>query len=962
MFVDTATLTNPEDFTRFLTVICGKTTDAFLKDERVHTNDKIRIVVNSFAERMESLKNDYETKIDNLEKHINELLTEANLKTDTLGVYQNQLLFNLKSGLQGALANVDQDIRALSNEIRTCNICSKNFGTLGDLQNHILYEHSLHSSFPCQVCREPFSSFSELNVHLLKHVTHPSVDPNDLNIDPDPVNENSYTEPVCHDPQHCNICDEIFTTFDDLSNHTKKVHACYPVSCQSCGKGLQSINDLEKHIKDVHTWAATPTPSKDATESFISESSVTAENNSCSFIPQYDGNDTLSSHDDEDSTNIIVTEAEVYDQNRVEATFTFGEPNKQPATNRNVANFVLNRAKQINSLGEDTALDDFEVTINDSDKNVNIHCSTGFYDKVAKPVLCGLSQGSNISVNNISIECNRIDYNRDRTLCEYNRVLHLQLGGSGKTNIGKITIHLHHTKRHIQMQGSTIMSDGNRSPVWFLNTFIKEKFTNLAKFRKFDIACVNKNINAIISKQKKASSVVSSCSNCMRHFTQNTKPTKCTNCEKFFHKTSCLPSHFASCKQAQQAPSSQQSCASGSFLSSNSLQSTPASSIHARLSTEDSISVSPVDMSVSGQVSSISILTTSMDTDTVTTTAVQEVLLHPSVSYSNITPVVDTSRSDSGISNALSILTDNPVTTTSSLSALNSSIRTGTAAINSALNPEASSFTQAASNQSKRKTKPKNTISPENAKIQYLNLELNSAKTRIAQLDTIISDHEATIKIQEDKIKILEMQQHSTANENNKLNSAGIAAPSSQSGPPSECPYQAAGWCLSNAHPCPCRKSPVCHPPTHCCTLINSHTCHRLSTASDHPGQCSAKISSGTAPPAVLAQGVVDQSQVQAMIDISKAIIDIRNDIADIANNRVVVGENATAEETIVAQNNPESLIVETNSVGEHENMETSHDESVVTIDEFTNDLESEKQIALNCNSPTSQQQMLMHQ
>ena len=98
------------------------------------------------------------------------------------------------------------------------------------------------------------------------------------------------------------------------------------------------------------------------------------------------------------------------------------------------------------------------------------------------------------------------------------------------------------------------------------------------------------------------------------------------------------------------------------------------------------------------------------------------------------------------------------------------------------------------------------------------------------------------------------------------------------------------------------------------------------------------------------------------MIDISKAIIDIRNDIADIANNRVIVGENATAEETIVAQNNPESLIVETNSVGEHVNMETSHNESVVTIDEFTNDLESEKQIALNCNSPTSQQQMLMHQ
>ena len=237
MYIDPATLTNPEDFTRFLTIICGKTTDAFLKDERDHTNDKIRIVVHSFAEKIESLKKDYETKIDSLEKHVNELITEANLKTDTLSVYQNQLLFNLKSGLQGALANVDQDIRVLSNEIRTCNICSKHFGTLEDLQSHILYEHSLHSSFQCQVCRKSFSSFNELNVHSLEHVAHPSVDPNDLSIDPE--TENSYTEPVCQDTHHCCICDEIFTTFNDLSNHTKKVHICYPAICQGCGKSLQ---------------------------------------------------------------------------------------------------------------------------------------------------------------------------------------------------------------------------------------------------------------------------------------------------------------------------------------------------------------------------------------------------------------------------------------------------------------------------------------------------------------------------------------------------------------------------------------------------------------------------------------------------------------------------------------------------------------------------------------------------
>ena len=54
--------------------------------------------------------------------------------------------------------------------------------------------------------------------------------------------------------------------------------------------------------------------------------------------------------------------------------------------------------------------------------------------------------------------------------------------------------------------------------------------------------------------------------------------------------------------------------------------------------------------------------------------------------------------------------------------------------------------------------------SPESAKIAYLNLELNSAKTRIVQLDTKVKDQECTIKIQKEKIKLLELSQHTTAN------------------------------------------------------------------------------------------------------------------------------------------------------------------------------------------------------
>ena len=73
-----------------------------------------------------------------------------------------------------------------------------------------------------------------------------------------------------------------------------------------------------------------------------------------------------------------------------------------------------------------------------------------------------------------------------------------------------------------------------------------------------------------------------------------------------------------------------------------------------------------------------------------------------------------------------------------------------------ALNPDAPPFTFTATgtanttNTRRKKTKAP-TISPENAKIDYLNLELNAAKTRIVQLETTNNDFAGTIKYRERK-------------------------------------------------------------------------------------------------------------------------------------------------------------------------------------------------------------------
>ena len=86
-------------------------------------------------------------------------------------------------------------------------------------------------------------------------------------------------------------------------------------------------------------------------------------------------------------------------------------------------------------------------------------CSTAFYEAVAKPVISGLSKDTTLNIKNISISCDHFDFNRDSNGSEYNRVLHIKVGGCGQFKIGKVTVHLHHSKRLVQMQGSTIMPD-----------------------------------------------------------------------------------------------------------------------------------------------------------------------------------------------------------------------------------------------------------------------------------------------------------------------------------------------------------------------------------------------------------------------------------------------------------------------------------------------------------------------
>ena len=260
-------------------------------------------------------------------------------------------------------------------------------------------------------------------------------------------------------------------------------------------------------------------------------------------IAQVDGNDSVDDDDDEF----------VFDDNDSIAHLGPGPgpvsiSTMEPiTTDQRTATFALNRNKQIQTIAVDATRPDFEIEINDSDRNINVHCSSGFYDAVAKPVICGFSKGTTLNINNISVNCKHVDHNRDSRCYEYNRVLHIDISGDGQLKIGKVTIHLHHTRRLVQLQGSAKMPDGNRAPVWFLTNFIKDRFTHTARQKHYDIAALNDTIIKAVGRNPTSGAGEKSCSLCSRLFTSNAKPTQCSSCSNYFHKTKCIPAHTLTC-------------------------------------------------------------------------------------------------------------------------------------------------------------------------------------------------------------------------------------------------------------------------------------------------------------------------------------------------------------------------------------------------------------------------------
>ena len=220
-------------------------------------------------------------------------------------------------------------------------------------------------------------------------------------------------------------------------------------------------------------------------------------------------------------------------------------------TTRNV-DYALNRDKHLRKLQKDATIDDFNIEINNKDQNVNIHCNTGFYTTVAVPALQGLSSGQIKVVQGITVQCQDIIGNFDSSNANQTTILYFRLS-QNKESLGCVRIHLHHTARKVQLQGSSVLPDQKSAPVWFTDCVLKEHFTRMSREKSSDIRKFNQSVSGMISTHLTKKQEPQKCEGCKAPFNKRSTPEYCPQCNLFFHKFKCYPTPKHPCNNKKRS-------------------------------------------------------------------------------------------------------------------------------------------------------------------------------------------------------------------------------------------------------------------------------------------------------------------------------------------------------------------------------------------------------------------------
>ena len=400
-----------------------------------------------------------------------------------------------------------------------------------------------------------------------------------------------------------------------------------------------------------------------------------------------------------------------------------------------VANFELNRAKQTAGIYRDAQNQDFKLFHKDQDKNINIECNSGFYAQVAKPTICSLSQDYIPPVLGHTIICDNITKNLDALGSEYNLTLFFKISPEKGRGM-KVTIHTHNSTRLVQVQGGALMADKTTAALWFVKNVLYGKFQVLAKSRRYNISSFN---NAIIDGVASfpLDPTKMKCGGCDILFDSRSKPIFCPKCTKWFHKTNCQKGHR---------------CFLLTPVATDPVSST--STVSPPLPLQSTLHPPP-------QPSNKTVVTRASTPTTISVSSSLSSSLPPSTS-------------------SLALITVPPVSPTTNSQSLYT------------LNPGAQQFipatlsTTAPPPHRPRRTKPAQNnpdLSPRKAEIESLKIELGYAHTKIAELHSRNHDHQETIKIYSQKLKLLEKGQSDYLNEKYFSSSSDMSSSS-------DCPCQ----------------------------------------------------------------------------------------------------------------------------------------------------------------------------
>ena len=167
-----------------------------------------------------------------------------------------------------------------------------------------------------------------------------------------------------------------------------------------------------------------------------------------------------------------------------------------PNSSLKLAPFKLNQRKQTQKLKQDSLLTDFEIVVSPTEQSVSFLCSTGFYTLVVVPAFAHTFVGTTHQVGDISISCYDVTGKIDDIGATVNAVVFFRFTKTtDKTSAGGVTIHLHHTARRLQIQGSTMVNNQTRASVWFVENFLLKRFKSESQKKSFDISRFNRAVN-----------------------------------------------------------------------------------------------------------------------------------------------------------------------------------------------------------------------------------------------------------------------------------------------------------------------------------------------------------------------------------------------------------------------------------------------------------------------------------